>query len=77
MVEYTRVRSTDISLKAAIEHANLAPVKVQSLDVSISDTSAKTSLLKSRSDGTHGWLGGETGHALMSLISILYRDNEH
>ena len=64
MVEDGRVGSADVGLEAAVEHADLAPVQVQRLDISITDTSSKTSLLKSRGDGAHGWLRGKAGHAL-------------
>ena len=64
MVEDGGIGGTDVGLEAAVEHADLAPVQVQCLDIGIADASAKAGLLKSRGNGTHGRLRGETRHAL-------------
>lgn len=53
MIEDTRVRCTDISLEAAVKHANLTPVRVQCLNISIADTRAQFCLLERRTDRSH------------------------
>ena len=45
MGEHARVRRPYVGFEAAIKHANLRPVKVKSLYVSVANSSAKTGLL--------------------------------
>lgn len=63
VVKDTRVGSADVGLEAAVEHADLTPVKVEGLDVLVADTGSKFGLLKRHTDGSHGRLRGQTGHA--------------
>lgn len=63
VVEDTRVGRADIRLETSVQHANLRPVHVQSLDVLIADTGPKARLLESTADSTHWWLRGEARHA--------------
>lgn len=63
MVEDTRVRGPNVGLEAAVQDANLAPVQVKSLDISVLDASAELGLLESGANGTHRGLRGQTGHA--------------
>lgn len=64
MIEHTRIGSPNIGLEALIQDSDLAPVEVQCLDIGVTDTCTKVALLKGGSDSTHGWLRGETGHAV-------------
>lgn len=62
MVENGRVRGANVGLETAVEQANLAPIAVESLDIVVADTSSEVGLFESHADGTHGRLGGKTGH---------------
>ena len=64
MREHTRIRSPNIRLEAAIELSDLCPVQIQSLNIIISDTSAKVSLLERGAYSTHGWLRSQTRHTV-------------
>lgn len=46
MGKHTGVRCPNVGFEAAIEHANLRPIKVEGLYVGIANARAKTSLLK-------------------------------
>jgi 3-oxoacyl-[acyl-carrier-protein] synthase III len=57
MVEDTGVRRPDIGFEAAVQHANLTPIKVKGLDILVTDTCSHGSLLESHANCTHGRLG--------------------
>jgi hypothetical protein len=40
VVKYTGIGGADVGFKAAVEHADLAPVQIQCLDISISNARA-------------------------------------
>ena len=63
VVKYAGIRGADVGLKAAVEHADLAPIQIQCLDISISNARAQSGLLKGHTNSTHRRLRGQTGHA--------------
>ena len=73
MIEDTRVCGANVGLEAGVEHTDLTPVKVESLNILISDTSAETGLLKSRANGSHWWLRGETGHTCAIKFKMRFK----
>lgn len=68
MFEDGRVGCADVSFEAAVHHADLSPVQVESLDVFVTDTGTEVVLLQSSADGTHSRLRGETGHAINGKV---------
>ena len=63
MVEHARVRGTNIRLETAVEHAHLTPVQVERLDVGVTNTGSHARLLEGCTNGTHGRLRSQSGHA--------------
>lgn len=63
VVEDTGIGRADVGLETAVEKADLGPVEVQCLDISVAYARSQRGLFKSTADGTHWWLGGQSGHA--------------
>lgn len=64
MGEDTGIGSADVGLEAAVKLPDLRPVRVQSLDVGVTDTSSELRLLQRHADRTHGGLRGQPGHGV-------------
>ena len=75
MLEHTRIRGTDIGLEAGVQLPNLGPIQVEGLDISVSDTGAKSGLLQGHANCTHRRLRSETGHACQLPLAQLMRSN--
>jgi len=73
MLENTRIGGANVGLEAAVQLSNLRPVQIKGLDISISDTGAKSGLLQGRANSSHRRLRGETGHACQFLLAQLMR----
>ena len=77
MLEDTGVGSLDVGLEAAVEHADLAPVTVEGLDVVVANTGTKLGLFKSSADSTHGRLRGQARHAYTKVSAIAKHKREN
>ena len=63
MIEDTGVGRAYVRLEAAVERADLSPVRVERLNVVVANPGAQVALLKRAADGTHGRLVRKTRHA--------------
>ena len=69
VVKHGRVGCLDILLKALVQLAHFRPVQIQTLNTVVRNASTELHLLKRAHNGTHGWLRGQTRHAVDGSIN--------
>jgi len=63
MVKDTGVRCPNIGLEATVQYANLGPVRIERLNIVITDPRSHICLFQSHTHGAHGGLRGQPRHA--------------